>query len=138
MQHTPLQRTLRFVCLSIGFVLFLIMALYAAQTASDPRAIRGRPSRFGTPNALAQLTDANSVDAAAVPTRTLVTVTYHHSFQSQDKAGNTAAPHQPSPAQMAIKEGAQPIPVSQQTPSGHPKTPAHPQGRAFAIDKEQL
>lgn len=46
MHQNPVQRTVRFIILSVGFVLFVLLAVRSAAQVSDPRFLRGNPFLF--------------------------------------------------------------------------------------------
>jgi len=48
MQQDPVQRTIRLIILSVGFVLFVMLAFRSASHVSDPQFIKGKPFLFAT------------------------------------------------------------------------------------------
>ena len=52
MQPNPVQRTVRIILFSVGFVLFVLVAFRSAAHISDPRFIKGKPFLWASSHAL--------------------------------------------------------------------------------------
>ena len=67
MQQKPVQRTIRLIILSVGFVLFVMLAFRSASQISDPRFIKGKPFLFGHPQAAAAVSAADNLAETVAP-----------------------------------------------------------------------
>lgn len=121
MQHSPIQRTFRLVIFSIGFVLFIIMAVYSVENAANPRAVRGQPFVLNTPNVLAQLGSSNGVADAAAPVLALVAATHYvsSSHVQAHKASTGNASHTAAAVPAAMKKASHPASHAASTSSKH-------------------
>lgn len=108
MQHSPLQRTFRLVVFSIGFLLFIVMAVYAMENASDPRAVRGQPFLLKTPAVLAQLAGSSSIGDTALPV--VAAAAAAQQVVSSHVSVHKVAPARASHAAHAKTAAAKPVP----------------------------
>ena len=90
MQQNPVQRTVRVIILSVGFVLFVLLAVRSASQISDPRFIRGNPFLFATTHS-PQLIGDTSTNVQNVTISQPVSLPAQHTTHEHELPGKSAA-----------------------------------------------